>query len=151
VLLALETLTQQIEQVRFLLKRWSYLSGCSLQQALSFLLYRAMDWPNGFAWNEGLTIDFKKETLLKVYPGIERIPSLKKRVGTDIGASFIIEVEMWVISYTSVFIGFEVCTLSQILVNTGMLGRFLIIAIQLWGQWDSSPNPSFMSLFFVRL
>jgi hypothetical protein len=76
VLLVLETLTQRIEQVQFLLKRWSYPSGCFLQQALSFLLYRAMDWPIGFASNESLTIDFKKETLLKVYPGIERIPSL---------------------------------------------------------------------------
>ena len=49
VLLVLETLTQRIEQAQFLLKRWSYLSGCFLQQALSFLLYRAMDWPIGVA------------------------------------------------------------------------------------------------------
>ena len=49
VLLALETLTQRIEQVQFLLRRWSYPSGCFPQQALSFLLYRAMDWPNGLA------------------------------------------------------------------------------------------------------
>ena len=36
-------------------------------------------------------------------------------------------------------------TWPQILVI--MLGRFLLIAIQLWGQWDSSPNLSFTSLF----
>lgn len=43
--------------------------------------------------SKSLTINFFLKTLLKVYPGIERIPSLKKRVGTDIGASFIIDVE----------------------------------------------------------
>ena len=95
VLLVLETLSQRIEQVQFLLKRWSYPSGCFPPQALSFLQCRAMDWPIGIAWNETLTTNFKKETLLKVYPGIERIPSLKKSVGTDIGGNFI-NVEKWI-------------------------------------------------------
>lgn len=32
---------------------------------------------------------FENETFSKVYPGIERIPSLKKRVGIESGASFL--------------------------------------------------------------
>lgn len=109
-----------------------------------------MDWPIGFASNESLTIDFKKETLLNVYPGIERIPSLKKRVGTEIGASFfIIDVETlrrwrsW--SYCIYVFLSSRSTSSQISVN--MLERPLLIAIQLWGLWDFSLNPSFTSLF----
>lgn len=126
VLPVLETSTQRIEQVQFLLERWSYPSDCFLQQALSFHQCRATDWPIDLH-EMSLTSDFKKETLLKVYPGIDRIPSLKMIVGTDIGG-LDIDVEVNYNKYCTCH-GIFRYTWSQRLVN--MLGRFLLIAIQL--------------------